>query len=94
MSSNQIPGEKQTQVRLLIQDNPKIKPSEIQTARVLSAFREKVDWSRVEKEVEATLDQQWLSNVEKEMKRKTEPLGHDFETVDTFKQYCDKKDSF
>jgi len=61
---------------------------------VLSALRELVDWSTVEKEVEATLDQQWLSNVKKEMKRKTEPLGHDFETLVTFKQYCNKKDSF
>lgn len=83
-----------TQVRQLIRDNPKIKPSEIQSACVLSAFREQADWSTVEKEVESTLDRQWLSNVKKEMKRKTEPIGHDFEAVVTFKQYCDKKDSF
>ena len=83
-----------SQVRQLIKDNPKIKPSEIQSACIMSAFREKADWATVEKEVEATLDRQWLSNVKKQMKRDTEPLGHDFEAVVTFKQYCDKKDSF
>lgn len=74
-----------TQVRQLIRDNPKIKPSEIQSACVLSAFREQADWSTVEKEVESTLDRQWLSNVKKEMKRKTEPIGHDFEAVVTLR---------
>jgi len=86
--------KKKPQVRQLIKDNPKIKPSEIQSACIMSAFREKADWATVEKEVEATLDRQWLSNVKKQMMRDTEPFGHDFEAVVTFKQYCDKKDSF
>ena len=53
---------------------------------MLSVFCDKADWATVEKKVEATLDWQWLSNVKKEMKRDTEPLGHDFEAVVTFKQ--------
>jgi len=55
---------------------------------------EKADWSTVEKEVEDTLDWQWLSIAKKQMKRDTEPFRHDFEAVVTFKHYFDKKDSF
>jgi hypothetical protein len=78
----------------LIRSNPQIKPSEIQSARVLSAFREGADWQRVEKEVEATLDRKWLSNLKKKIKDDLEPVGHDFESVVTFKEYCDKKDEY
>ena len=81
------------QVRQLIKDNPKIKPSEIQSACIMSAFREKADWATVE-EVEATLDRQWLANEKKQIKRDNELFGHDFEAVVTFKQYCDKKDNY
>ena len=61
---------------------------------MLSVFRDKADWATVEKEVEATLDRQRLSNVKKQMKRDTKPLGHDFAAVVTFKQYCDRKAIF
>ena len=50
----------------------------------ISTFR--IIANLMEKEVEATLDRQWLSNVKKQMKRVTEPFGHDFEAVVTFKQ--------
>ena len=60
----------------------------------MSAFREKADWATVEKEVEATLDRQWLANEKKQIKRDNELFGHDFEAVVTFKQYCDKKDNY
>ena len=55
---------------------------------------EKANWALVEEEVEDSLDRQWLSTVKKQLKRDMEPFGHDFEAVVTFKQYCDKKDSF
>ena len=82
------------QVKQLIKDNPKIKPSEIQSACELSAFRERADWATVEKQVEGTLDRQWLSNLKKQVKRDNEPFGHDFEAVVDFKQYCDRRDKF
>ena len=81
------------QVRQLIKDKPKIKPSEIQSACITSAFRKKADWAAVE-EVEATLDRQWLANEKKQIKRDNELFGHDFEAVVTFKQYCDKKENY
>ena len=53
---------------------------------------EKADWSTEEKEVEDTLDWQWLSIVKKHMKRDMELFRHDFEAVATFTQYFDKKE--
>ncbi len=82
------------EVSKILKQNPKIKPSEIQSSCILSAFREGADWQKVEKKVEATLDRKWLANLKQKIKKDTEPAGHDFEAVVTFKQYCDKKDEF
>ena len=40
------------------------------------------------------MDKQWLSNVKKKVKRDMEPVGHDYEAVITFKQYCDSSNIF
>ena len=45
----------------------------------------------VEKQVENTMDRNWIANTKK--KRDMEPAGHDFEAVTVFKVYCDKKDT-
>ena len=42
--------------------------------------------------MEATLDKKWISNEKQKMKEDIEPVGHNFEAVGTFKEYCDKKD--
>ena len=81
-------------VEQLVENNPNIKPSEIQSACVLSAFRKQLDWSEVEREVESTLDRSWISNIKKKVKREMQPVGHDFEAVAVFKEYCDKKDVY
>ena len=81
-------------VQDLIKNNPKIKPSEIASACLLSAFLAKENWSEVDKAVEATLNTQWLSSVKKEMKRETEPECTDLAGVVDFKQYADKRDKF
>lgn len=78
----------------IIKENPNIKPSEIQSARVLSAFRRGEDWQSVRKQVESTMDKQWPANIKKKVKRDMEPVGHDYEAVITFKQYCDNNDTF
>ena len=78
----------------IIKENPNIKPSEIQSARVLSAFRRGEDWQSVRKKVESTMDKQCLANIKKKVKRDMEPVGHDYEAVITFKQYCDNNDTF
>ena len=79
-------------IEQLVRDNPNIKPSEIQSVSVISAFRQQLDWNEVEKKVESTLDRNWIANTKKKVKREMEPIGHDFEAVAVFKEYCDKKD--
>ena len=87
------PKNKNTvEISQILKRNPSIKPSEIQSSCILSAFRERSDWQKVEKEVEATLDRKWLANLKSKLKNDLEPVGHDFESVVTFKEYCDKKD--
>ena len=81
-------------VRQLLKDNPNIKPAELQSACIMSAFREQSDWQEVDKQVEATLDKKWISNEKQRMKKDIEPVGHNFEPVVTFKEYCDKKDQY
>ena len=81
-------------VEHIVKNNPNMKPSEIQSACVLSAFRKQLDWSEVEKEVESTLDRTRISNIKKKVKREMQPVGHDFEAVAVFKEYCDKKDVY
>ena len=66
----------------LVQDNPNIKLSEIQSVSVISAFRQQVDWDEVERKVESTLERNWIANTKKKVKRETEPIGHDFEAVE------------
>jgi hypothetical protein len=43
---------KPPKVSQLLKSNPNIKPSEIQSSCILSAFCEGTDWQKVEKEVE------------------------------------------
>ncbi len=74
-------------VEQLVENNPNIKPSEIQSACILSAFRKQLDWSEVEKEVASTLDRSWISYIKKKVKREMQPVGHDFEAVAVFKEY-------
>ena len=81
-------------IEQMVENNPNMKPAEIQSACVLSAFRKQLDWSEVEKEVESTLDRNWISNIKKKVKKESQPVGHDFEAVAVFKEYCDKKDIY
>ena len=87
-------GKNAQHIEQLVRDNPNIKPSEIQSACVLSAFRQELDWNEVEKRVESTLDRNWIANTKKKFKKEMEPVGHDFEAVAVFKEYCDKRDKF
>ncbi|RMX45686.1 hypothetical protein pdam_00019976 [Pocillopora damicornis] len=72
----------------LIRNNPNIKPSEVQSLFVLSAFQEQKDWADVESEAASTIDRKWISNSD------IEPHGHSFEAVVSFKEYYDRHDQF
>lgn len=52
------------------------------------------NWYAVENHTEATMDEKWISNMKTKTKKEMEPVGHDFEAVLIFKEYCDKKDNF
>ena len=43
-------------VEQLVRDNPNIKPSEIQSTFLLSAFQREMDWDEVEKEATDSVD--------------------------------------
>jgi len=45
-------GKNAQHIEQLVRDNPNIKPSEIQSACILSAFQQELDWNEVEKRVE------------------------------------------
>lgn len=50
-------------VEQLVRNNPNIKPSEVQSVFVLSAFQEERDWRDVEKAAASAVDKKWISNV-------------------------------
>lgn len=79
-------------VKQILKDNPNIQPTELQSACIISAFRDKSDWHAVEKQAELTLDTEWISREKKQIKKDIEPVGHNVEAVVTFKEYCDQKD--
>ena len=79
-------------VEQLLRNNPNIKPSEVQSVFVLSAFQEQKDWADVEREVASAIDRNWISNIKEKVKNDIEPHGHNIEAVVSFKEYCDKKD--
>ena len=79
-------------IEQLVRDNPNIKPSEIQSTFVRSAFQREMDWDEVEKEAAASMDKKRISNIKQKVKRDIEPFGHNFEAVVSFKEYSDKRD--
>jgi hypothetical protein len=81
-------------VKELIRNNPKIKPTEVQSSIILSAFRENLEWDTVAKEARSILNKKNISNIKETMKNEVQPYGHNFEAVVNFKEYCDKKDKF
>ena len=83
-----------TKVKELIKNNPKIKPAEVQSSIILSAFQENLEWATVEKEARGILNKKKISNIKETMKDTVQPCGHNFEAVVNFKEYCDKKDRF
>ena len=80
-------------IEQLVRNNPNIKPSEVQSAIVLNAFQQRMDWTAVEKEVASTIDKKRISNIKQKVKSDIQPFGHNFEAVIAFKEYCDKKDT-
>ena len=81
-----------TSIEQIIRNQPNIKPSEVQSAFVMSAFQQQMDWNAVEREASAVLDKKRVSNMKQKLKKDIEPFGHNFEAIVSFKEYADKKD--
>ena len=81
-----------TSIEQIIRNQPNIKPSEVQSAFVMSAFQQQMDWNTVEREASAVLDKKRVSNMKQKLKKDIEPFGHNFEAIVSFKEYADKKD--
>lgn len=79
-------------IEQIIRNQPNIKPSEVQSAFVMSAFQQQMDWKAVEREASAVLDKKRVSNMKQKLKKDIEPFGHNFEAIVSFKEYADKKD--
>jgi len=56
-----------TIVKQLVRDNPNIKPSEVLSVFVLSAFHQNLDWADVEREAASAIDKKWISNVKEKV---------------------------
>jgi hypothetical protein len=81
-------------VKEYIRKNPDAKPSQVQSAYILSMVRNRQEWSKVDKQAEMLLNTKWISNKKQEVRKETEPHGNNFEAVANFKQYCDQNDPF
>ena len=90
---SQPPTKKDTKtIEQLVRTNPNIKPSEVQSAFVLSAFQQQLSWDEVEKEACSSIDRKRISNIKHSLKNDLDPFGHTFEAVVSFKEYTDKRD--
>ena len=87
-----LPKKEVKSIEQMIRNQPNIKPSELQSAFVMSAFQQQMDWSAVEREASAVMDKKRVSNMKQKLKKDIEPFGHNFEAIISFKEYADKKD--
>ena len=71
-------------VEQLVRNNPNIKPSEVQSVFVLSAFQQQMNWAKVEKEA-TTMDRKHISNIKEKVKKDIQPFSHNFEAVVSLK---------
>ena len=78
----------------MIKKHPRLKPAEIQFAFVMSSLRTREDCDKVEKEATQLLDRKWITNQKQSVRQEIHPSGENFEAEVTFKQNCNKKDSF
>ena len=86
------PEKPTTKIREMLEENPKLTPSEIQSSFIMASLRKGGDWNEVEKAANRLVDKKWIANEKENIKRETRPYGENFEAVVTFKLYCDNQD--
>ena len=85
---------KEDVIKEYLRKNPDAKPTQVQSAYILSMVRNRQEWSKVDKQAKMLLDTKWISNKKQEVRNEAEPHGNNFEAVANFEQYCDQNDPF
>ena len=80
-------GKNKEKIEELVKNNPNIKPSEVQSSIIFSAYRQRMDWQSLQKKAESVVNRKSISNVKQKLKEETEPYGHNFEALVNFKEY-------
>lgn len=86
------PEKPTKKIREMLEENPKLTPSEVQSSFIMACLRQEGDWNEVENAANRLLDKKWIANEKQNMKKETRPYGENFETLVTFKLYCDNQD--
>ena len=81
-------------VQDLLRKDPSLKPSQVQSALLVSTLRSGKSWEKIDKQARQLVDRTWISNQKQAVRRDLNPLGENFEGLVAFKHHCDKKDTF
>jgi hypothetical protein len=81
-------------VKEMFKKNPNLKPSEVQSALLVSSLRSEQDWSKIDAQASQLVDRKWIENQKATVRKEVNPLGENFEGLVTFKNFCDRKDEF
>ena len=86
------PEKPNKKIREMLEKNPKLTPSEIQSSFIVASLRKGGDWNEVENAAKRLVDKKCIANEKQNIKRPTRPCRENFEAVVTFKLYCDNQD--
>ena len=88
------PDKPAENVKDLLRKDPTLKPSEVQSALLVSSLRGGESWEKIERQADQLVDRSWIANQKRAVRRDVNPLGENFEGLVTFKHHGDKKDPF
>ena len=89
------PPEKPTErVREMLQKNPNLKPTQVQSAFVMASLRTGEDWDKVEKEAAQLLDRKWIANQKQSVKRSIHPSGENSRSLSNSSNIATRKTTF
>ena len=81
-------------VQDLLRKDPSLKPTQVQSALLVSTLRSGKSWEEIDKQARQLVDRTWIANQKQAVRRELNPLGENFEGLVTFKHHCGKKDTF
>lgn len=81
-------------VREAISINPNIKPSAIQSNKILTAMRKRKSWAEIDNDIRKLSNKRAVANEKAKQTKKLYPSGDDYEEVKEYKRYTDLKDKF